>query len=144
MAEQASIIQEGVDRFHAARERVDEELQRIQKELNSRRQRLEKQLESSRKTIEKRTRKQVQQIEKRTRKQVEQIRKNGIVQRAEEAWAEAGSFAENAFERVLDALQIASKGDVDRIDRKLSKINKKLKDIERARTTNGQSPPARV
>ena len=130
MAEQATSF---VDRFDTARERIDEEVQRVQKELKSRRKRIEKQFASGRKSIEKQTRKQVKQIEA-------DLKQNSIVQQLERARDEAGRQIETVFETVLGALQIASKGDVKRIDRKLTKLNKKLKDIERARKGNGQAP----
>ena len=117
------------ERFDNARERIDEEISRVQKEIQSRRKRLEKQLTSSRKSFE-----------KQTRKQVKQIRKSSLVQQFEKASDEAGRQIENALEGILGALQIASKGDVDRIDRKLNKLTKRLKDIERARKGNGQAP----
>lgn len=148
MAEQAtsSFVQEGVDRFNAARERIDDELQRVQRELQARRKRLEKRLDSGRKNIEKRFDSSRKSFEKQTRKQVEQlrdeVRRYPLVKRLEELRVETTRVVEDALGNVLGVFQIASKADVDKIDRKLSKINKKLKELERTRTTNGQQPPA--
>jgi hypothetical protein len=130
MAEQATTL---VDRFDTARGRIDEEVQRVQKEIKTRRKRIEKQIASGRKNIEKQTRKQVKQLQG-------DLKKNSVVQQLERAADEAGRQVEGVFEAILGALQIASKGDVNRIDRKLTKLNKKLKDIERARKGNGQAP----
>jgi cell fate (sporulation/competence/biofilm development) regulator YmcA (YheA/YmcA/DUF963 family) len=138
MAQQAtSFVQEGVDRLHAARERIDEELQRVQRELQARRKRLERRIDSGRKSFERQTRKQVQQLR-------DEVSRSPLVKRFEELRAETTRVVEGALEGLLGAFQIASKADVDKIDRKLSKINKKLKDLERTRSTNGQHPHAQA
>jgi SMC interacting uncharacterized protein involved in chromosome segregation len=124
------------DRFETARGRVEEEIERVQKQIQTRRKQLEKQLNASRKDFE-----------KQTRKQVRELRKSPVVKDLTKFADEANRQIEGAFETVLAALQIASKHDVDRIDRKLTKINKRLKDIERARQGNGRAstpPVARV
>ena len=54
MAGQASLLQEGVDRFNHAVRSID--VQRIQKQIQTRRRSFERQLTSGRKNIEKRTR----------------------------------------------------------------------------------------
>jgi len=135
MAEQATTATTAttfVDRFDTARERIDTEVQRVQKELRRGRKRLEKQISSGRKNFEKQTRKQVRQLRG-------DIEKNPVIQGIERARDEAGRQIEGALETVLGALQIASKGDVNRIDRKLTKLTKKLKDMERAKKGNGQA-----
>jgi hypothetical protein len=128
MAEQATTM---ADRFDTARERIDEEVQRVQKQIQVRRKQLERQLASGRKSIEKQTRKQVKQLRG-------ELSRSSVVQQLERLREDAGRQLEDALETLLGALQIASKGDVQRIDRKLSKLNKKLKEIERGRRTNGQ------
>jgi hypothetical protein len=120
------------DRFDSARERIDEEIQRVQRELQARRKRIEKQLTHGRKSIEKQTRRQVQHL-----------RESELVQQFERLRVEANQQLGNAIEAVLGVLQIASKGDVERIEKKLSKINKRLKEMEGARRSNGQ-PPAHL
>jgi len=136
MAEQAtSFVDEAGERITAARERVDSEVSRIQKDLATRRKKIEKQLASSRKSFEKQTRKQVKQIEK-------DIRKSEVVKTLESWRGQAESLLEETFEGVLGALQVASKSDVKKIDRKLTKLTKRLKDIERTRQTNGATAPS--
>jgi uncharacterized coiled-coil protein SlyX len=137
MAQQAtSFVDEAGERITAARERVDSEISRIQKDLATRRKKIEKQLNSSRKSLEKQTRKQVKQIEK-------DLRKSDVVKTLEGWRGQVEDLIEETLEGVLGALQVASKSDVKKIDRKLSKLTKRLKDIERARQTNGAeaSPP---
>jgi hypothetical protein len=138
MAEQATgFVQEGVDRFNAARDRLDDELQRVQKDLTARRKRLEREIGSRRKSFEKQTRKQVKQIRS-------ELKSNWFVKRAEDLRSEATRQIEGVRESVLQVLSVASKHDVQKIDRKLTKIHKRLKDIERVRSTNGQQNPARL
>ncbi len=124
MAEQASsFVDEAGERFTAARERVDSEVSRIQKELATRRKRIERQ-----------TRKQVKQIEK-------DIRTSEVVKSLESWRGRAGNLLEETVGGVLSALQIASKNDLQKVDRKLIKLTKRLKEIERVRQTNGAAPP---
>ena len=131
MAQQAtSFVDEAGERITAARERVDAEITRIQKDLSTRRKKIEKQLNTSRKNIEKQTRKQVRQLEK-------DLRKSEVVKTLESWRGQVENLLEETLEGVLGALQVASKSDVQKIDRKLTKLNKRLKDIERARQTNG-------
>ncbi len=132
MAEQESIIEEGVDRFNQAYESLDREFQRFQKQFQSRRKSFEKQVTSSRKSIEKRTRKQVNQLRN-------DLRKNSLVKRARSLQTDAVKQIEHGVDNLLGALQIASKSDLQRVDRKLGQISKKLKDLERTRKSNGGS-----
>lgn len=130
MAEQTSIIEEGVDRVNAAYESLDKEFQRFQRQFRSRRKAIEKQITSSRRTIERRTRKQVNQLRS-------DLRKSPLVKRARSMQADAVKQVEGAVDNLLGALQIASKSDLQRIDRKLSQLNRKLKELERQRKGNG-------
>lgn len=138
MAETATnLVDESRERISSARERIDEEIQRVQKELASRRKDIERQFSRGRKSFEKQTRKQVRQIQK-------DIRKNSWIRRAEELRDEATRQFEDALEGVLGTLQIASKTDVRKLDRKLGKLGKRLKEIERVRQTNGQQAPSQL
>jgi hypothetical protein len=136
MAEQrTSFVKEGVDRLQDARERIDDEIQRVQKQMKTRRRKLEREFDRRRKRFEKQTRKQVKQLEK-------EFRSNALVKRAEELRGEASRQIEDAFENLLGALQLASKQDLQRIDRKLSRLNRKLRELEQERKPNGQQPSA--
>jgi len=129
MAQQASIVQEGVDRFRDAFGSVENEFERIQKQLRARRRSFEKQLNSSRRDLDKRARKVRADIRRSsTMKQIERWRKDATKQ------------LEQGVDNILSALQIASKSDVQRIDRKISQLNRKVKEIEqRRKRTNGQA-----
>jgi cell fate (sporulation/competence/biofilm development) regulator YmcA (YheA/YmcA/DUF963 family) len=136
MPEQAtSLVQESRERFNSARERIDGEFDRIQKELRTRSERIERQISRRRKSFEKQTRKQVKQLER-------DLRKNPLVKRFDRFQADATKQIESALTSVLGALGIASASDVRQVDRKIARLNKKLKDMERERATNGKQPPA--
>ena len=132
MPDQESFVREGVDRFNSAFESLGDEVERLQEEFQSRRKSFEKQLADGRKKIEKRTRKEVNRLES-------EVRKNPLVKRAQSLRADATKQIEDSVGRLLDALRIASKGDLQRVDRKLTQLTRKLKEIERARKANGES-----
>jgi len=152
MPESNNIIQDGVDRFREAYGSLEGELQRVQKELRIRRKKLEKRFETGRKDIEKRFASQRKDIEKRfetQRKQFErrtqklrgEIGKNPAVKRIDALRKDATKQIEQGVSDVLSALQIASKSDLQRIDRKISQLGKKLKEMDRGKRTNGSASP---
>jgi len=128
MPEQASLLQDGVDRFRTAFGSIEDEIQRVQKDLRARRRSLEKQLNASRRDLERRTRRLRSDLSKNTTvKQLESLRKNATQQ------------IEQSVDGVLSALQIASKTDVQRIDRKISQLNRKLRALDGKRRPNGRA-----
>src|SRR5262245_45040643 len=141
MAEQTSFVREGIDRVSSAFERIPDELQRVQREIQKRRKSLERQLAGSRKDLGKRTR----EIEKRTRRQVErlrtEIRRMPLARRVERLRTETERVLERSVDAVLGVLQIASKSDLDRIDKKLGQMSRRLKEMERGRG-NGHAASA--
>ena len=104
----------------------------MQKQLQSRRKTFEKQRSASgRRDIEKQTRKQVKRLQA-------ELKKSPLIKRAQSLRGEATSQIDGAVERVLGALQIATRNDLDRIDRKLTVLARKLKDLEpRGRRSSG-------
>jgi hypothetical protein len=124
MTEQTSFVNESVDRVTSVFRSLDSELRRVQKQLQTRRRSFEKQLASGRRDIEKQTRKQVKRLQA-------ELRKNPLIKRAQTLRGETTAQIDRAVERVLGALQIASKTDLDRIDRKLTVLTRKLKELDR-------------
>lgn len=122
--EQTNFVNESVDRVTSVFRSLDGELRRVQKQLQTRRKSFEKQLSSGRRDIEKQTRKQLKRLQG-------ELRKNPLIKRAQSLRGEATSQIDSAVERVLGALQIATKNDLDRIDRKLSVLTRKLKELDR-------------
>jgi len=145
MAEQASLVQEGVDRFREALDSID--LQRVQRQLNQRRKRIEKQILSGRRQWEKRTRQQMKRLrtELRNNSIVKELSRNALVKRVQALPRSASRQIESGVDGLLAVLRIASRGDLERLDRKLGQISRKLKGIEQNRSrgrTNGQAAAA--
>ncbi len=109
MAQPATtFVDESRERIHSARERIDSEFKKAQKDLDARRKRLEKQTRQLRKDIQ----------------------KNGIVKQLNRWRNDAEDQLEDAVGSLLGTLQIATQSDVKKIDRRLSKISKQLKDLD--------------
>lgn len=134
MAEQESLVQEGVDRLNDALHTIDHEFQRVQKGLNTRRRSVEKQFNSTRKDVEKRTRKELSRLES-------ELKKSPLFKRAKTLQKDLTKEVESSVDSFLARMRVASKADVARIDRKLTTLNRHLKEMEKARKTNGTSPP---
>ena len=133
MAQQANIVQDSVDRVRDAFGSLEDEIQRVQKEmrkeLRSRRKGLQKQLNASRKDFETRTRKLRSELDR-----------SSLTKRVRALGRDAQKQVEQSVDSMLGALQIASKADLKRIDRKLNQLSKKLKELEAARKGNGSAP----
>ena len=119
MAQTESLVDQGVDRVQDALKNADKEFQRIQRRVKTQRRTLERRLDSQRKSIE-----------KQAQKQIKAIRKNDLVKRVETFGSDVQSQLESSLESVLSVFQIASKADIERVDRKLNRISKKLRDFE--------------
>ena len=126
MAEQTSLVRDGIDRVSSAFERIPEELQRVQREIQKRRRSFERQLAGGRRDLEKRTRRQVQRL--RT-----EIGRIPLGRRVDQLRSGAEKALERGVDTFLGVLQIASKSDLERIDKKLGQVSRKLKEMERTR-----------
>ncbi len=133
MAEQVSLVQEGIDRLNDAFQSIDGEFQRVQKELNSRRESVEKQFNSKRKDVEKRARKELNRFQS-------ELKKSPFVKRAKSLQKDWTKEVETNVDSFLGLIRVASRADVERIDKKLTTLNRHLRGIEKARKTNGASP----
>jgi hypothetical protein len=133
MAEDETLSEATESRINEAVQFVDDEFQRVQKELSARRKSLEKEFASKRKTVEKRTRKELKRIQS-------ELKKNPIVKRADAVRKDVAKQVETGVDSLLGMMQVASRSDVQRINKKLTTLNKRLKAIEESRKTNGSSP----
>jgi len=134
MAE-VTFVQDGVDRVREAVDSIDSEFQRVQKRLQAQRRSIEKRISKQRSEIEKRTRKEVKRLQT-------EIRKNPVVKRAQSIADDASRQVEQGVERFLGTFQIASKSDVQRIDRKLAQLRKQLKALESKKKAPASSAPS--
>ena len=154
MPETTSLFQDGVERVRDAYDSLSPQIQRVQRELRARRKKIEKRFETGRKDIEKRLasqRKDLEkrfetqrkQIEKRTQKLRSELEKNPAVKRLETLRKDAAKQFEQGVTGVLNRLQIASTSDLQKIDRKISLINKQVKEMgRRKRRSNGAATTA--
>lgn len=125
MAKQASVVQDGVDQIRQAVRRADRELKKIQKQVEARRRRLAKEVSTRRRTIEKRAQRELERLQK-------QIQSQPLVKRAEALRADAQTRLGRGVSTILESLPIATRSEIERIDRKVSALGRKLKEIEKA------------
>ena len=123
MAEHETLSEARESRINEAVQFFDDEFQRVQKELSTRRKSLEKEFASKRKTVEKRTRKELKRIQS-------ELKKNPIVKRADAVRKDVTKQVETRVDSLLGLMQVASRSDVQRINKKLTTLNRRLKAIE--------------
>jgi len=132
MAQQTSLVREGIDRFRGAYGAIEGEVERVGRGLRARRRQVEKQvgkrLDAGRKDLERRAK------GLRT-----ELRKSATVKWLESLGRDAAGQLEDGMERLLGTFQIASKSDVQRIDRRLKKLGRQLKELEAARAKREQA-----
>jgi hypothetical protein len=124
MSQRSSLVQESLQRVRSAAENLDQGFRRFQKRFDLQRKSLEKRIEHQRKVIERRTQRELERL-------LVRVRHSKLAHRAETLREDAAQRLETGASALLGALQIASKGDLDRIDRKLSQLTRKLKDLEK-------------
>lgn len=129
MAEQASLVQDSVDRINEAFRSIDGEFQRVKRDLSDRRGSIEKRFKKSRKTLEKQSRKEVSRLRA-------EFRKNPTVKRAGALRNDINKQLESGMDNILGLLQIASRSDMGRIDRKLTTLGRRIREIETTAKAN--------
>jgi phage-related minor tail protein len=132
MAEHETLSEARESRINEAVQFIDDEFQRIQEELSARRKSIEKEFASKRKTVEKRTRKELKRIQS-------ELKKNPLVKRADSVRKDVTKQVETRVDSLLGLIQVASKSDVQRLNKKLTTLNRRLKAIEESRKTNGSA-----
>jgi len=133
MAEHETLSEARESRINETVQFFDDEFQRVQKELGVRRKALEKEFATRRKTVERRTRKELKRIQP-------ELKKNPIVKRADAVRKDVTKQVETRVDSLLGLMQVASRSDVQRINKKLTTLTRRLKAIEESRKTNGSSP----
>lgn len=119
MAEQASLVREGVDRLSDAFHSIDDEFQRTQKRISI-----------TRRKVERRTKKELRRFKL-------EAKKSPLVKRADSFASDATKQLEQGIDSVLKILNLPTRSDIKRIDKRLSALSRRLKDIEKARKANG-------
>jgi polyhydroxyalkanoate synthesis regulator phasin len=121
MAE-ATFIQEGVGRVQSALKSLDKEYRRIQKQADVRLRKVEKRAERQIKRL------QAGLLRSPLAKRAEDVRR-----RVEEARADAQSMFEGRLEAMLGTLKIATRTEIEKLERKVALLNTKLHELERAK-----------
>ena len=119
MSDQTSFVAESIDRVQEVIQSVGDEFGRLQGQFQDRRKDLESQ-----------TQKHVKKLRK-------DLSKQPLWKRADTFRRDATRQIEQRIEDALGALQIASTADMKKIDRKLTGISKRLKEIETRAKANG-------
>jgi prophage DNA circulation protein len=121
MAQQTSRVQEGVDQLRTR-------IRRIQRQVTTRRKALEKELTTRRKAIERRAQREIARVQK-------EIARQPLVKQAQKTAGSLRAGAQSRLEAgvagVLNVFPLATKGEIDRIDRKLRSIDRKLREMEK-------------
>jgi len=112
MAE-ANFIQDGIDRVESAFDNLEKEYRRLSKRAEKRRKAFEK------------------AAEQRLRKLQKDFRANPVVKRAETLRVDAQKVAEEQVEQLLSGLRIATRAEVQRLDRKIATLNRKVRELEK-------------
>lgn len=111
MAQQTSRVQEGVD------------------QLRTRIRRIQRQVTTRRKALEKRAQKEIARVQK-------EIARQPLVKQAQRTAGSLRAGAQSRLEAgvagVLNVFPLATKGEIDRIDRKLRSIDRKLREMEKS------------
>jgi len=112
MAEQG-FVEESYDRVQTAFRSWGDELEKFQKQMDKRRKKFER------------------DAQRRVKQVRSEFRKNPLVKRAEGIREDAEKQIENRFDDVLGFFQIATRADVQKLDRRLAKLTKRLKELEK-------------
>jgi hypothetical protein len=124
MAQQANAIQGGIDQVRTAVRRADKQFRKVQRRVETRRKRIEKDLSSRRRSFERRVQREWARLQK-------EWRKRPLVRRAETLQKDVARQLEKGMSTVLEAFPLATKREIERLDRKLNTINRKLRDLEK-------------
>ena len=113
MVQQAEVVEEGLEKIQSMFRSVETEFEKLQGRVNKRRARFEK------------------DAQKRVEKMGKEVRKSPLYQRADSLLKEANKQIEKNVDYVLGSLNIATRSDIKKLDRRLTQINKKIKDLNK-------------
>ncbi len=121
---QQTLVETGVEQVRSAVRLANRRLLKLQKEIDGRRKAVTKELQTRRRKLEQRTGKEVARL-------VSRAQQLPLVKRATVLRDSAGQQLEAGVETVLGAFQIASRSEVERLDRKLAQVSRKLRELEK-------------
>ena len=124
MAQQASIIDDSIDRIQGVFRDADKEIQKLQKRADKRRKEIQK------------------KAEKRSKELQTQFRKMPGVKRAEQIRKDAQKQFDSNLENFLGRLPVASQHDLDKMDRRIKQLTRKLNALEKGGASKAQTAKA--
>jgi hypothetical protein len=122
MSVQTNFVADSIDRVQEAIQSVGDEFERLQDQFDGQRKKFGR------------------QTEKRVRKLQKDLRKQPLWKRADTLRRDATKQIEQGVDGLLGTLQIASSSDMKKLDRKLSALGKRIKQIEGRAKANGANP----
>ncbi len=137
----ANPLDGGRERFESALKDLEKDWTKFQKDADKRRKGFEKRAEKEVKRLQgefkktplfKRARKQAKALEARAEEIREEIEASDVYKRAESLRKDAEKVIEDQVESLFDNLRIASTNDVATLERKITRLNKKVRDLEKA------------
>jgi hypothetical protein len=132
MAQQASVVRDGVDQLRTAVRRFDRQFRKIQRQVETRRKQLGREVVTRRKAIEKRAQRELARFQR-------ELQRRPLVKRAESIRADATRQIERGVASFLGVLPIATRGELERIDKKLAGLSRKLRELEKAHGVAGEA-----
>ena len=137
MAQQTTLLEDGFDRIQTAFKSVEDEVQKVQKRFETESNKLSKSANKRIKNIRK------EMLKYPAVKQADSFRQDLSKQfqsRAKEFEKQFGG----GIDTVLGSLQIASQSEIDKLDKKLGRINRRLKALDKtiSEATARQTPPS--
>lgn len=125
MAQQTSLIEDGFDRIQSAIRSVENEVQKAQDRFSKESDQLGKDASKRIKSFRKELKKYP------AVKQAEAFRKD-FNKEFDARSKQVGKTIESGIESLLGTFQIASQGEVAKLDKKLGRINRRLKALDKA------------
>jgi polyhydroxyalkanoate synthesis regulator phasin len=122
---QTSVFEQGIDRFQETFKDVDRQVQRVRRELARRRRSLEREIQKRRADLEKLAGRQVRRL--RT-----ELRRSPAFRRAESLQAGARQRLERQIDQVRSAIPVASRGDVESLERKIAGLTRRVRQLEKS------------
>ena len=113
MAEYTEVADETLDRLQAMFRSIEEEFEKLQQRVNDRADEFSK------------------ETQRRVDRMGKELRKSPLYKRAESFRKEANKQLEKNVDSVLGALNIATRSDIKKLERKVNQLSKKLKEMEK-------------
>lgn len=139
-AQNANVFEEGRERIENALKDLEKDWKKFQTDAEKRRKGFEKRAEKEVKRLRaefkknpwvKRAQKQARELEQRGEELREEIESTELFKRADGIRKDATKAVEEQVETLYDNLRIASVNDVHSLEKKISRLSKKVRDLEK-------------